>query len=155
MMSPAGFEHGVIAQRLGARLSLFVEQQNLGMVPTAETGFILEEKPDTVRAPDVSFVSNEKLERCGMTAKYFPEAPDLAVEVVSPDDTAEAVDAKVRDWLAADTKLVWIIYPKGRTVTVYRSLDDIQVLGEQDMLSGEAIAPGFTCAVADIFPPIK
>jgi len=153
-MSPAGFEHGVIAQRLGARMQMYVEEQDLGTVPTAETGFVLERDPDTVRAPDVAFVSKEQLDRCGMTKAYFPEAPALAVEVVSPDDTAEEVDSKIRDWLAAGTKLAWVIYPKGRTVTVYRSLDDIQVLSEQDLLSGESVVSGFECAIADLFPAV-
>lgn len=154
-MSPAGYEHGVIAQNLGWRLAKHVMENGLGQVPTAETGFLLEQAPDTVLAPDVSFVSKGQLKRCGMPKAYFPEAPALAVEVVSPNDTAEEVDGKIRYWLAAGTKLAWVIYPKGRTVTVYRSLDDIQVLSEQDSLSGESVVPGFTCAIADLFPAAK
>ena len=84
-----------------------------------------------------------------------PEAPVLAVEVVSPDDTAEEVDAKIRSWLAAGTKLAWVLYPRGRTVTVYRSLDDIHVLTEKDQLKGDPVVPGFTCAIADLFSGIK
>lgn len=155
MMSPAGFEHGAIAQRLGTKLSMHVDEKQLGVVLTAETGFVLSRNPDTVRAPDVSFVSNKQLERCGMPQAYFPEAPALAVEVVSPDDTAEAVDGKIRDWLTAGTKLAWVIYPKGRTATVYRSLEDICVLSEQDSLAGDSVVPGFTCVIADIFPTTK
>ncbi len=152
VMSPAGFEHGVIAQNLSWRLAKYVQENNLGRVPTAETGFLIEQDPDTVRAPDVAFVSNEQLGRFGMTSSYYPEAPVLAVEVVSPEDTAESVDSKIRNWLAAGTELAWVVYPKGRTVTVYRSLSDIQVLSEQDSLSGESVVPGFSCAIADLFP---
>jgi len=154
-MSPAGYQHGVIAQNLGWRLAKHALETGEGQVPTAETGFLLERNPDTVRAPDVAFVSDEQLQRCGVPTAYFPEAPALAVEVVSPDDTAEAVDSKIRDWLAAGTQLAWVIYPKGRTVTVYRSLDDIQVLSEKDSLSGESVVPGFSCAIADLFPTAR
>jgi len=151
-MSPAGAEHGAIAQNLSWRLAKHVQENVLGQIFTAETGFLIEREPDTVRAPDVAFVSNEQLNRYGMTSSYYPEAPVLAVEVVSPEDTAEAIDSKIRSWLAAGTKLAWVIYPKGRTVTVYRSLNDIQVLSEQGFLSGESVVPEFSCAIADLFP---
>lgn len=150
-MSPAGFEHGVVTQNLSELLSQFVKSQKLGLVPTAETGFLLSREPDTVRAPDVSFVTNEQLERCGLPVSYFPEAPALAVEVVSPDDTAEKVDSKIREWVRAGTKLAWVVYPGGRSVTVYRALDDIRVLSEKDNLEGNELIPGFACPVADIF----
>ncbi len=152
MMSPAGAEHGSIALKLSWRLAQYVEENKLGEAFTAETGFLLGTDPDTVRAPDASFVSNEQLKRTAMTSSYYPEAPALAVEVVSPDDTAEEVDSKIREWLSAGTKLAWVIYPKGRTVTVYRSLDDIQVLTEQESLSGESVVPGFSCKIVDLFP---
>ena len=150
-MTPAGFEHGVVTQNLSWLLTKFVREQGLGLVPTAETGFYLSRDPDTVRAPDVAFVPSSQLKRCGMPTSYFPEAPALVVEVVSPDDTAEKVDAKIRSWLSAGTELAWVVYPGGRTVTVYRSLDDIRVLTEQDQLDGESVVPGFQCRIADIF----
>ncbi|MCG8449958.1 MAG: Uma2 family endonuclease [Pirellulales bacterium] len=152
MMSPASSEHGAITQNISWRLAKYVHENNLGQTFTAETGFLIEHDPDTVRAPDVSFVSNEQLERHNISAAYYPEAPELAVEVVSPKDTAEEIDSKARCWLGAGTRLVWVIYPKGRTVTVYRSLNNIQVLNEQDSLSGESVVPGFVCAIADLFP---
>ena len=150
-MTPAGFEHGIITQNLSELLSQFVKKHGLGLVPTAETGFLISRDPDTVRAPDVAFVRKNQLERCGLPASYFPEAPALVVEVVSPDDTAEKVDAKIRNWLSAGSELAWVVYPGGRTVTVYRSLDEIRVLTEQDQLDGENVVPGFQCRVADIF----
>jgi Uma2 family endonuclease len=150
-MIPAGFEHGIITQNLSELLSQYVRKNSLGVVPTAETGFFLSRDPDTVRAPDVAFVPNSQLKRCGMPTSYFPEAPALVVEVVSPDDTAEKVDAKIRSWLSAGTQLAWVVYPGGRTVTVYRSLDDIRVLTEQDQLDGESVVPGFQCRIVDIF----
>ena len=147
----AGFEHGVTAQNLAWRLGWYVQERGLGQVLAAGTGFQIGYSPDTVRAPDVAFVLKSQLERCGLPASYFPEAPALVVEVVSPDDTAEKVDAKIRCWLSAGSELAWVVYPGGRTVTVYRSLDEIRVLTEQNQLDGENVVPGFQCRVADIF----
>jgi Uma2 family endonuclease len=154
-MAPPGSQHGFIGNNLSWRLSQYVESNKLGTVMAAETGFLIAHDPDTVRAPDIAFVSQEQLARCGIPAGYFPEAPVLAVEVVSPDDTAEEVDAKIRCWLDAGTKLAWVVYPRGRTVTVYRSLDDIHVLTEKDQLTGDPVVPGFACAIADLFSGIK
>ncbi len=154
-MAPPGSQHGYVGHKLGWRLGQYVESNDLGAVFAAETGFLLSRDPDTVRAPDASFLTKEQLIRCGMPTGYFPEAPALAVEVVSPGDTAEEVDSKVRSWLAAGTQLAWVVYPGGRTVTVYRSLDDIHVLTEKDKLTGNSVVPGFECAVADLFAGIK
>jgi Uma2 family endonuclease len=154
-MAPPGFQHGFVGNNLSSQLAEHVRSRRLGAVVAAETGFLLSRDPDTVRAPDIAFVSREQLERCGLPAGYFPEAPALAVEVVSPGDTAEEVDSKIRCWLAAGTRLAWVVYPGGRTVTVYRSLDDIHVLTEKDRLSGDPVVPGFECAVADLFSGIK
>src|SRR5690349_18325812 len=98
-MSPAGFQHGVIINRLSLLLTEFVNRHGLGVVLGAETGFILSRNPDTVRGPDVNFVAREKIERIGIPVAYFPEAPDLAVEVVSPGDTVSEVECKAEDWL--------------------------------------------------------
>ena len=154
-ISPPGSQHGAIALDLGWRLAQFVNQNKLGQVFAAETGFLISRDPDTVRAPDVAFVSKSQIQRCGLPVSYYPEAPALVVEVVSPDDTAEEVDSKMRCWLNAGTQLAWVVYPGGRTITVYRSLDDIRVLTEADTLSGENVVPGFECPVADIFQSIQ
>jgi Uma2 family endonuclease len=154
-MAPPGSQHGWVGHNLGWRLGQFVQSKNLGGVFAAETGFLLSRDPDTVRSPDIAFVSQEQLVRCGLPVGYFPEAPALAVEVVSPGDTAEEVDSKVRCWLAAGTRLAWVVYPGGRTITVYRSLDDIHVLTEADTLTGDMVVSGFECAVADLFSGLK
>lgn len=154
-MAPPGFQHGAVGHNLGWRLAQFVQSHDLGLVTAAETGFLIGHDPDTVRAPDVAFVNKEQIARCGLPVGYFPEAPVLAVEVVSPGDTAEEVDAKVRCWLAAGTQLAWVVYPGGRSVTVYRSLDEIHVLTEKDKLTGNSVVPGFECAIADLFVGIK
>jgi Uma2 family endonuclease len=154
-MAPPGFLHGMIGNDLSWRLAQYVQANGLGVVLAAETGFILGRNPDTVRAPDIAFVSKSQLDRCGLPEGYFPEAPALAVEVVSPSDTAEEVDSKVRSWLTAGTQLAWVVYPGGRSITVYRSLDDIHVLTEKDKLIGNSVVPGFECDVADLFVGIK
>ena len=133
-MPPAGARHGSVAMQVGSLLSVYVRANQLGQVFAAETGFILRRNPDTVRAPDASFVAGERLP-----------------EVVSPSETPREVEEKVADWLGAGTHLVWTIYPASRTVTVYRSPEDALVLSEEDTLDGGDVIPGFTCSVRDLF----
>jgi Uma2 family endonuclease len=151
-MSPAGFLHGAIIARLTSRLEQYVAQHNLGSVTGAETGYSLEQNPDTVRAPDIGFVSRARLEQTGLPRTFYPGPPDLAVEVVSPSDTAAEVDDKARAWLAAGARLVWNVQPITRVVEIYRPASDIQVLTTEDALSGDEVVPGFTCPVSEIFP---
>lgn len=153
-MSPAGFEHGVITNVISSLLTDVVNRASLGLVLGAETGFVLARDPDTVLGPDVSFVSRQKLKRVGIPATYFPEAPDLAVEVVSPNDRVSEIEAKAADWLNGGTRLLWIVSPRARTVTVYQSLQQITVLTENDRLDGDLVIPGFSCRVGDLFQPL-
>ncbi|MEX2091333.1 MAG: Uma2 family endonuclease [Pirellulales bacterium] len=150
-MSPGGGAHGYVGIELASRLADYVRCNNLGCVIGAETGYLIQRDPDTVLAPDVSFIRKEKLAVTGIPETFYPEAPSLVVEVVSPNDTAEEVDDKLRRWLAAGVELGWVVYPKGRSVTVYRGLDDIRVLTESDTLDGGSVIPGFTCRVGDLF----
>jgi Uma2 family endonuclease len=150
-MSPAGFEHGAIALTIAAFLRAFVRQNKLGTVCAAETGFILTRDPDTVRAPDAAFVAAERVARQQRKEGFFDGPPDLAVKVVSPGDTDDEVEAKILDYLNAGTKLVWIVRPKTRTITVYRSLKNVRVLTTQESLEGDDVLPGFSVLVAEIF----
>ena len=152
-MSPAGFHHGAVIGLLHGWLFDHVKRHRLGIVLGAETGFILSRDPDTVRGPDVGFVSRERIERIGIPQQFFPEAPDLAVEVLSPRDRVSEVEAKTEDWLNGGTRLLWIVSPRRRTITVHRSLTDIVVLTEDDTLDGGDVIPGFTCRVGDLFQP--
>ncbi|WP_442482811.1 Uma2 family endonuclease [Aeoliella sp. SH292] len=151
LMSPTGFGHGSFERRIASLLGEYVDEHELGDVVTGEVGFLVARRPDTVLAPDVAFVTKDRLDAVGFTEKYFPEAPALAIEVVSPGDTADEVDEKARQWLAAGAKAVWVVYSRGRTVAVYRSLDNICVLTEEQSLSGEEVVPGFSVKVADLF----
>ncbi len=150
-MTPAGYTHGKIALFIGAALLAFVRQNRLGEVYGAETGFILSRNPDTVRAPDAAFVSNERVARQKRREGFFEGAPDLAVEVVSPDDTDEEVEAKVLDYLQGGTRMVWVVRPRTRTITTYRSRTDIQLLTEDEILEGSKSLPGFSIRVREIF----
>ncbi len=150
-MTPAGNVHGRIAMRVAWPLARHVEENQLGVVYAAETGFKLARDPDTVRAPDVAFVSRARIEAVGEVEGYWPGAPDLAVEVISPGDSYVEVEEKVFDWLEAGTKMVVTVNPRKRSATVYRSLTDITVLTASDVLDGGDIVPDFRLAVQEIF----
>ena len=150
-MSPAGHNHGRITIRLTLPLALHVQKHNLGEVYAAETGFKLSSNPDTVRAPDVAFVRQKRVDAVGKTKGYWPGAPDLAVEVLSPNDTVGEVEEKVSEWLAAGTTQVWVVSPKFRSVTVYRSRNDISTFTRGDLLDGGDLLPGFKVQVNELF----
>ncbi len=150
MMTPAGFRHGRIACAVAAMLRDFVHGRGLGVVLSAETGFQIARDPDSVRAPDVAYVATERIPETEPVG-FFSGAPDLAVEVLSPSDAAGDVLAKVQDWLDAGCRAVWVVDPKTRTVTVYRSRRQIAVLSESDTLDGGEVVPGFRVPVAELF----
>ena len=129
----------------------FVERQQLGTVGP-EIGFRLARKPDTLRAPDIAFVAKHREPQGTAAFKYAELAPDLAVEVLSPEDSASDVLKKVEEYLAAGVRLVWIADPATRTVTVYRSLDDVRVQTVAQELEGGDVLPGFRVKISDIFP---
>lgn len=146
---PAGFRHGAVAMRLAMQLGTFVVAHQLGTVVAAETGFTLRRNPDTVRAADVAFVAAD---RCpDPDTRGFAElAPDLVVEVLSPDDRPGEVLAKVADWLTAGCRLVWVIDPTHRHARVFRADGSVMLIGAHDMLDGEDVLPGFSCALASV-----
>jgi len=156
--APAGGEHGFIALEIGAELRNFVKKHKLGIGCAAETGFRLFAERNTVRAPDAAFISNQTLERHRdrmdgqtRTAEFWPFAPDLAVAVVSPGDKLEDVEAKVADWFEGGTRLVWVVHPKARTIHVFHSATQVQILSASDVLDGEDVLPEFRLTIAAIF----
>jgi Uma2 family endonuclease len=150
-MAPASHQHGRIIVNITTPLDQHVRSNNLGTVYAAETGFKIRTNPDTVRAPDVAFVSRERIEKVSDNEAYWPGAPDLAIEVISPNDIYTEVEEKVFDWLEAGAKMVVVINPRKRAVTVYRSLTDIVVLTEEDILEGGDVVPGWTILIRSIF----
>jgi len=151
MTSPAGHVHGKVAIRFSWRLAQYVENNDLGVVYAAETGFLLSSNPDTVRAPDVAFINRQRAEEVGDVEGYWPGAPDLAVEVVSPSDTYAEVEEKALQWLEAGTSLVVVINPRHRTATTIRSRSDIAILTENDTLELGSLVPGWSAPVRELF----
>jgi Uma2 family endonuclease len=149
MMSPSNPEHGVLAARLARAIGNHVEAEHLGAYFGAETGFQLSENPDTVRAPDAAFVRSGR--PAASSRGFYPGAPDLAVEVLSPDDRPGYVREKVAEWLEAGTRAVWVVDPRNRTVTVQEPRRRPKHLGDADTLLGGRVLPGFEMPVAAIF----
>jgi len=146
---PAGYRHGEITVRLTKALVNHVDARNVGVILAAETGFKLTADPDTVRAPDIAFVRSDRLPDPRPTG-FAELAPDLVVEVLSADDRAGEILAKVADWLSAGTSLVWIVDPGHRIARVYRQDGSETLVGATDALSGEGVIPGFSCPLASI-----
>ncbi|MBM3998486.1 MAG: Uma2 family endonuclease [Planctomycetes bacterium] len=151
MMSPAGCEHGRIAGRIFLRLATHVEQHALGETYAAETGFRISESPDTVRAPDAAFVSRGRLEAAAPTAGFLSLAPDLVVEVVSPNDSFSSVEAKAADWLRAGCQVVLVADPGNSTIHVYESGSGIRLLRSGDRFSAGPVCGGWSLDVDDAF----
>lgn len=146
---PPGTNHGRIAAKLCMLIGNFVTREKLGAVFAQDTGFKIESNPDTVRAPDVAYLSNERL--AAVTRRgYAPVAPDFAVEVLSPDDRASEVMAKVAALLSAGSKLIWVVDPDGEEARVYRADGSVRVVPGDAWLDGEDVLPGFTCSVQEI-----
>lgn len=150
-MPPAGMKHGKYAMLLSIPLGQHILEHQLGMVYAAETGYIVARNPDTVRAPDLSFVRQETLDLYGEPDSFGPYAPDLAVEVISPNDVYIEVEEKVFEWLEAGTRMVITINPRKKLVTVYRSLLDVKILTENDLLDGADVIPGWQMPVRKLF----
>ena len=151
-MSPSGFPHGQITALLTAALVQLVYEQKLGAVCGAETGFKLTVNPDTVLAPDIAFISRERIEQVGGQPKgYWPGPPDLAVEVTSLGDPSREVIVKTSQWLSFGAKQVWIVDPEHSTVTVYRSESDVTTFSASDYLEAQDLFPGFRISLERIF----
>ena len=150
-MPPAGFEHGDLSTEFGAPLRDHVMNHDLGRVVIGDVGFRLAADPDTVRAPDVAFVRRERLLEAGRVPGYWPGAPDLVVEVVSPNDLYTEVDEKVAEWLEHGTRLVFVVNPRRRAVAVHRPRQPVRILTVDDTLDGEDVAPGWTLPVRELF----
>ena len=146
---PTGWRHGTVTVNLTVRIAQHVDLTGAGQVLGAETGFTLFRAPDTVRAPDIAFVRRERLPDPA-TRGFAELAPDLVVEVLSPDDRPGETLAKVGDWLEAGVRLVWVIDPERRLARVYRLDGTESVVSEREQLKGEDVLPGFECELASI-----
>ena len=145
-MSMPTMEHGGISSNIVTLLNIYVRQHQLGRVYTAETTF---QVGASGRKPDTAFVSQARIPE--NTRQASPVPPDLAIEVVSPSDAFYEVQGKAFEYLDAGTKMVWVVDPVSKTVTVYRSRDDIKTVTRNQTLTGEDVVEGFSCSVAEIF----
>jgi Uma2 family endonuclease len=153
-VSPAGFRHGRLAAEIARRLGNFLAQHPaLGVVVGAETGFRLSRNPDTVLGPDAAVVVSGRLPPSEAQIGFLELAPDLAVEIVSPTDRWTTVSGKVDAYLAAGVRVVWVIEPDARAVRVYSAEGAEQRLHADrgDVLRAEALMPGFSLALAELF----
>ncbi|MCL4197538.1 MAG: Uma2 family endonuclease [Phycisphaerales bacterium] len=150
MMSPGGWRHGQIALKIGRLVGSYVEAHGLGATGGAETGFIIERDPDTLRAPDVAFVRRERT-ALGRAVGFFPGPPDLAVEVISPGDSASEVLDKVHQWLECGCESVWVADPQRRTISVYRKDRPVRVWRPGEALDDEPLLPGFSLSIDEVF----
>lgn len=152
-MAPAGSEHGETGAIFTLSVGGYVRAHNLGRIYTAETGFRLRSNPDIVRAPDFAFVLHGRITPDMDVTRFLDLAPDLAVEVISPGNSATDIAEKVREYLEAGVRLVWLAYPSpSLTIVVHRPGAISRTLSADDELHGEDVLPGFSCRVADLFP---
>jgi Uma2 family endonuclease len=142
--------HGVVAANLMILVGGYIKSHGLGRT-TTEAGFILARNPDIVRGPDFAFIANERALPRDDLNRYYPGAPDLAVEIVSPNDTADETRALIDEYLAAGAQAVWIVYPLFETIEVHRPNGTISVLRSTDTLDGEDVLPGFSTLVSIVF----
>jgi Uma2 family endonuclease len=142
-----------VAFQISAALGEYCRTKNLGRFFNSEALYrCFPNRPNTVRKPDVSFIRRERLPIDWAEQTYLSVAPDLAVEVVSPNDSAYDVDEKTEQYIAAGVKLVWVVNPEQRLVHIHRGDGTVAKLAEKDVLDGEDVVPGFRCPVVDIFP---
>ncbi len=146
----AAWEHGLIGKKLLLRLEAHVATMPMGIVFGDGVGFILNRDPPSVRVPDVAFVSVDDVP-VDQPAGFWPGPPDFAVEIVSPNDRPDEVRAKAEHYLAAGTRLVWVVWPRDQTVTVFRADGTSARFHEGDTLDGEDVVPGFTVPVSALF----
>jgi Uma2 family endonuclease len=154
-LGASGFDHSGIGFEVGRCLGNHARAHDLGRVVGADCGFILERNPDTVRAPDVGFIRKE---RAFPTSKFFPFAPDLAVEVVSPSDRYTKVMEKVRCWLDHGTEEVWVIDIRRRTATIHRRDGVVIEIKADGVIEGGELLPGFRLPLRELFagwPPTR
>ena len=144
----SGGVHGAVVAALGSTLRSWASGAD-GAV-SLKSGYVLARNPDTVRGPDVSYVRADRIPPDGVPQAFWPIAPDLAVEIVSPSETADEVRAKVRDYFAAGTPLVWTIYPRTREVVVHTADGLARAYSDSDTIEHPDVLPGFACAVAEL-----
>jgi len=149
-MSPTGWPHARAEVKVSSKLEHFAEASGLGTVLGGEAGIIIRRGPDTVRGADVAYISRERLAQASPDG-YLDVAPELIVEIVSPNDRWTDITAKLEDYFSIGVELVWLVDPQRRRVSCYRSPTELALLGPGDTLTAEPMLPGFALPVAGLF----
>jgi Uma2 family endonuclease len=148
-MPPPGGLHGVCQVKTSGRLGAHV-YGGFGGTLTTETGFVTRRDPDSVRGPDISYWSKERLSE--VPVGYIEISPDMLVEILSPSNTTKKILEKLREYFSKGVRLIWVISPEDRTLTIYRTPDEGRLLHETALVTGEDVLPGFECRVSDLLP---
>lgn len=148
--APFGARVALIAMQVFHTLCAYVEERNLGKVFTTGLGYILHRDPDTVRMATVSFIAASSIPDV-IADGFWPGAPDIAVEVVSPSDHANDVYAKAREYVGSGVRIVWVLWPKRRAVSVHTRDEKTAELGPEDILDSGDVLPGFSVRVGELF----
>jgi Uma2 family endonuclease len=149
-MTPAGYPHGLTEFNIGALLHNFVRSKNLGWVLGGEAGVYTRRNPDSVRGVDVAFISRERLAQA-QPGGYLDVAPELIVEVVSPNDLWSEITSKLTEYFGIGVQMVWVVDPHKQQVHVYRSLTELVILSREDEITGGDVLPGFSVPVSEFF----
>jgi Uma2 family endonuclease len=149
-MPPPGGLHGVSCSKTDRKLGIFIDSRPGGTLVCNDTGFITERDPDSVRGPDISYWTKERLKE--VPVGYIEMSPDMLVEVLSPSNTSKQIRKELQEYFAKGVRLVWVIAPEDRTLTIYRTPDEGRLLHEAAIVTGEDVLPGFECRVSDLLP---
>jgi Uma2 family endonuclease len=149
-MNPTKYLYGAIEARLAQQLGVFADERGLGVVMSGEVGIYTHRNPDTIRGADVLFISGERLARATLNS-FLDVAPELVVEVLSPNDRWGMVKKKLREYFEIGVVVVLVVDPHERTVSVYRSLTQIAELGVGDALELPDVLPGFQLPLDKLF----
>ena len=150
-IDPSGSRSSRVSRRIGTLLDTFITSNQLGICGDADWGFKLASDPDIVSAPDVAFVRADRIPAGGVPPGFWPGAPDLAIEVVSPSDRIADVVEKVQEYLAFGARLVWVVDPEAHKAIVFRRDAPPEVVGPDGELHGEDVVPGFVLRLAEVW----
>ena len=148
-MSPTGFLHGAVESAVGMQLHKFIDEHQLGHILVGEVGLYTKRNPDTVRGMDAAFISHQRMKQV-QSRSYLDVAPELIVEVMSPDDRWNQVNTKIDEYFAVGALTVWIVDPSHGYVYAYTSPTSFDRFGIDDILDGGVVLPGFQVAVSDL-----
>lgn len=153
-VSPTGGKHQMMVVEIAYYLREYARKQRPGLVLAGEGGMVIDRSPDTIRAFDAAYIAQENLPETGIPTGYWETPLDLVVEVISPGNRAGEMRAKVADYLSAGVKMVWLIYPDGYLVDVYRPDQPTLTMQRGDVLEGEEVLPEFRLKIDDLFAPL-